>query len=400
LTVGINRLSDRAVKTLGPGKHSDGGGLYLAVDSSGARRWQFIYTMGGKRREMGLGGVHGLGLSSAREKARSLASNVKSGVDPLNEKRDAALLAQLQKAGQQTFGDFVDSWFEKSVAPGLSNSKSADQWRMTFKVYCEPMRTKPVAEITTDDVLGVLRPIWLAKPETASRLRGRIERALDAAVVKGVRNPTANPARWKGHLQHMLTKPVKLARGHHAAMPWQEIPKFLKELSEREAMTARALTFLILCGSRAGEVVGACWGEIDVVSKVWTIPAARMKRKKEHRVPVSDQAMEILSDLLRLSNGDPSALVFPGRTKRPLSVAGLDAVRERMGVANVTTHGFRSSFRDWCGDATDISREVSEGCLSHSIGNEVERAYRRGDALDKRRAALQQWADYCCKQGD
>jgi integrase len=391
----INRLIERAVKTLGPGKHSDGGGLYLAVDSTGARRWQFIYTYNKKRREMGLGGINGLGLSAAREKARGLMVSVKSGIDPLAQKQEAANVAKLEKVVGQTFGAFVDDWFETSVAPGLRNAKSADQWRMTLKLYCEPMRSLAIAKITTDDVLNVLRPIWLTKPETASRLRGRIERALDAATVMGARDQSANPARWKGHLQHMLTKPVKLSRGHHAAMAWTDLPAFMAELPKRDAMTARALAFIILCGSRAGEGVGARWEEIDMSASVWTVPASRMKGGKEHRVPLSNQAMAILSDLLQLSNGDPTSLVFPGHTRRPLSIAGLDALRERMGVEKVTTHGFRSTFRDWCGDETDIPREISEGCLSHLVGNAVEQAYRRSDALEKRRAALQQWADFC-----
>lgn len=391
----LNKLTDRSVKTAKTGKHADGGGLYLVVDASGSRRWLFIFTFEGKRREMGLGGVAGVSLASARTEAIALRAKVAAGVDPIAEKRAEAEAAAKVKAGGQTFGAFADHWFEASVAPGLSNPKHADQWRMTLRDYCKAIRSKPVAEINTADVLAVLKPIWQSKPETASRLRGRIERVLDAATVAGARPEVVNPARWRGHLALMLPVPKKLARGHHAAMDWQAVPDFMVKLRTRPAVAARALEFIILTAVRAGEGVGARWCEIDLAARVWVIPGERMKGKVEHRVPLSAAALAVLEEVKPLTGGDPDALVFPGQTARPLSLTALEKVRERMGAADCTTHGFRSSFRDWAGEATTAPREVAEGCLAHQIGNAVERAYRRGDALEKRRALLEQWAGFC-----
>jgi integrase len=392
---GIHLLTDRQVKTLGTGKHGDGNGLYLIVDASGARRWCVIYTFGGKRRETGLGGVHGLSLADARDEADVIKKSIKAGVDPLTAKQAKKEAENKAKAEAQTFGDYADKWFETYHADSLTNAKSADQWRMTFRVYCKPIRDKPIADIDTADVLSIVTPIWQSKPETARRVRGRIEKVLDAATTDKARGDTANPARLKGHLDNILPKTKRLTRGHHAAMDWQDVPDFMARLATREAMTARALAFIILTACRAGEGLGAVWGEIDMKSALWTIPANRMKAKKEHRVPVSSEALAILAELAPLAGDDKTALVFKGQTVRPMSLAGLEAVRERMGVAGVTTHGFRSSFRDWAGEATNASREVAEGCLAHEVGNAVERAYRRGDALEKRRELLEQWANYC-----
>ena len=260
------------------------------------------------------------------------------------------------------------------------------------------MRPKPINAIDTPDILEALNPIWLSKPETASRLRGRIERVLDAAHVAGHRPTGLNPARWKGHLALMLSKPKKLARGHHTAMDWQEIPAFMKALRDRDSLSARALEFIILTITRASETLGARWQEIDLDQALWTIPASRMKGRQEHRVPLSPEAMTILKAVYPLTQGQAQALIFPSQKSKPLSLTSLEAVRERMGVTGATTHGFRSSFRDWAGEATSAPREVAEGCLAHQIGNAVERAYRRGDALGKRRALLDDWAKYCSSQ--
>jgi integrase len=392
---GINLLTDRQVKTAPTGKHADGGGLYLIVDASGARRWCVIYTVRGKRREMGLGGVLGLSLATARIKRQEIKTALASGIDPLAAKQAQRVAASAAKIGGQSFGDFADHWFETYHAPSLTNAKSADQWRMTLKVYAATIRNKPVAEIDTTDVLSVLTPIWHARAETARRLRQRIEKVLDAATTAGARGDSANPARLKGHLDNILPKSKKLSRGHHAAMPWKDVPAFMIDLAKREAMTAKALAFIILTASRAGEALGARWGEIDMEAALWVVPANRMKAKKEHRVPLSSGAMAILQDLAPIAGGDQEALVFPGQTVRPMSLAGLEKVRERMGIATVTTHGFRSSFRDWAGEATNAPREIAEACLAHEIGNAVEQAYRRGDALDKRRDLLEQWSNFC-----
>jgi integrase len=391
----ISRLTDVQVRKAKAGRYADGGGLYLVVDASGARRWAFLWMRDGKRREMGLGGVASLTLAKARQQSAALRALVQAGLDPLAV-RDGEREERRRKAAEaQPFGAFADAWFEESVAPGLSNAKHRDQWRMTLREYCAPIRSKPIAEVATADVLKVLKPIWTTRPETAQRLRGRIERVLDAATVTGARGDSANPARWRGHLDKLLSRQAKLTRGRHAAMPWNEVPAFIKALRERPALAARALEFIVLTASRAGEVLEARWCEIDLDAAVWTVPAARMKARKEHRVPLSAAALALLGGVRPITGGAPDALVFPGRTGRALSLAALEAVRERMGVVGVTTHGFRSSFRDWAGEATNAPREIAEACLAHEIGNAVERAYRRGDALEKRRTLLEQWADFC-----
>jgi integrase len=248
-------------------------------------------------------------------------------------------------------------------------------------------------------VLSVLRPIWQTKPETASRLRGRIEAVLDAARVRGHIPPNAaNPARWRGHLDKLLPRARKLSRGHHPAMPFADVPGFVARLREREATAALALEFIILTASRSGEALGARWSEIDKHAKVWTVPAERMKRGVEHRVPLSPRAFEILEVMATATHGD---LVFPAhKADRPLSNMACSMLLRRMCVEGVTVHGFRSSFRDWAGELTNFPRELAEAALSHVVGDEVERAYRRGDALARRRRAMDSWAAYCGKVPD
>lgn len=396
---GVNLLKDKQVKTLPPGKHCDGGGLYLIVDQTGARRWQANFTAGGRRREMGLGGVQGLSLADAREKMREIKSQIASGIDPIADKEAKKAAATQAKIEGQTFGSFADHWLETYHAPSLTNAKSADQWRMTLKVYAASIREKPIGSIDTDDILKVLQPIWLEKVETARRLRGRLEKILDAATTAGARGNTANPARLKGHLEFILPKTKKLTRGHHAAMDYNDLPAFMVELGKREASSARALAFIILTACRAGEALGARWKEVDLEKALWKVPAHRMKAKKEHTVPLSKAALAILRDLAPLAGGDQEAFLFPGQTNRPLTLTSIDKVRARMGVADVTTHGFRSSFRDWAGNETNAAREVAEACLAHAVGNAVEQSYRRGDAIEKRRDLLEQWANYCMGVG-
>lgn len=395
-----HRLTAREVQTLGPGKHGDGGGLYLIVEGP-ARRWQFRYLFEGKRRELGLGGLRKVSLANARVKAAEAAECVGKGMDPLQVRDDQKAAAQAERAAAQTFGDFADAWFEASVAPGLRNAKHVWQWRQTLgDDYCLAIRGKSIASIDTADVLAVLKPVWNEKPETATRLRGRIERVLDAATVMGARGASANPARWRGHLDNLLPQPSKLTRGHHAAMPWSEIPAFMKRLAEREAMTALALQFIILTCARAGEALQARWSEMDLEAKVWTVPAPKMKGGKQHRVPLTDAALAILERVQPLAPGRHDALVFPGPGIRPMGSEALEALRKRMGAGAYTTHGFRSAFRDWAGEMTDAPREIAEGCLAHEVGNAVERAYRRGDALEKRRQLLHRWAGFCERSYD
>jgi integrase len=262
----------------------------------------------------------------------------------------------------------------------------------TLETYAAPLRSKPVDTITTDDVLAVLKPIWTRKPETASRVRGRIEKVLDAAKAKGFREGE-NPARWRGHLDHLLSKPSKLARGHHAAMAYEEVAAFLADLRQREGTAALALELCVLTAARSGEVLGMQWSEIDFDKKIWTVPAERMKAGREHRVPLSSRAAAILRQFEKLKVGD---FVFTGQARnKPLSNMAMEMVLRRMKVEDATVHGFRSSFRDWAGNVSSFAREVVETALAHVIGEKAEQAYRRGDALEKRRKLMDAWASYC-----
>ena len=382
----IDRLTARGVTSITkPGRVADGAGLYLAVDKTGAKRWVFLYRHNGQTREMGLGGINAVSLAKARDLAGEMRATVKAGGDPIALRRMAPEIVP-------TFGEAADEFVE-AMKPQFRNKKHIDQWTMTLTEYAKPLRSKPVNEITTANVLAVLKPIWGTKPETASRLRGRIERVLDAARAKGHRTGE-NPALWRGHLANLLPKRQRLSRGHHAAMPYVDVPAFIVELRKREAVSARALEFTILTAARSGEVFGATWPEIDMGAAVWTVPAPRMKGGREHRVPLSPRAVALLKEMLVLRRS-PEGFVFPGQRKgKPLSVMAMDMILRRMKVSD-TVHGFRSSFRDWCGEASTFPRELAEAALAHVFGDETERAYRRGDALEKRRKLMVAWANYC-----
>ena len=337
---------------------------------------------GGKRHEMGLGQYPTVTLAAARARAAEYRQMVATGRDPLAEKR---------KEVEPTFAGCVDR-FLSSMEGQWRNSKHRAQWRMTLTEYCRPIAAMRVSAIGTEQVLQVLNPIWTAKPETASRLRGRIERVLDFAKVKGWRSGE-NPALWRGHLKNVLPARRKLTRGHHAAMPYAEVPAFTERLRGLEAMSARALEFLILTAARSGEVLEAKWDEFDLEAGLWTVPASRMKAGKEHRVPLSKPALAIVRALHEHRISD---FVFPGQSSgRPLSNMAFAKLLERMKADHYTPHGFRSAFRDWAGDATSFPREVAEAALAHRVGDEVEKAYRRSDALEKRRKLMAAWADYC-----
>lgn len=389
----LNRLSARTVSHLRKaGRYADGGGLYVAINDSGARRWVFLYRFKGKRHEMGLGGLDAVPLARAREIAARYRLDLAEGRSPLHERR-ATEAARRQKEVPRTFGAVADELIS-SKSQGWRNAKHCQQWRMTLDVYATALKDKPVDEISTDDILAVLTPIWSTKPETASRTRGRIEAVLDAARARGLIAPgSANPARWRGHLDHLLPKRGKLSRGHHAALPWDELPTFMRELRDRPGVAPRALEWCILTAARLGETLGLRWCEIDRTAALWECPADRMKAGKTHRVPLSPAALDILD---HVPLGAPHDLVFPGgKTGRPLSNMAMKALFKRMGRDNITTHGFRSAFRDWAGEATSHPREICEAALAHSVGNAVEQAYRRGDALAKRRALMSDWATYC-----
>ncbi|WP_352763501.1 site-specific integrase [Mesorhizobium sp. M0589] len=287
--------------------------------------------------------------------------------------------------------------FIAEVGKSWSNPKHKAQWEMTLgEAYCKPILKKPVDKVTTADVLEILKPVWQKKPETAQRLRGRIERVLDFAKASGHRSGE-NPALWRGHLQHLLAKGQKLSRGHHSAMAYGDVPAFAKRLRASEALSARALDFLILTAARSGEVLGATWPELDLAEKLWTVPAARMKARKVHRVPLTDAALAILRPLYDARLSDDGH-VFPGEDRRgnpgPLSVMAMAMQMRRMEVGQYTPHGFRSAFRDWAGDNTSFPREVAEAALAHKTGDAVENAYRRSDALEKRRKLMTAWANY------
>jgi integrase len=378
-----NKLTDAKVKAaaLAKGRYSDGGGLYLNVAKAGSKSWLFMWVRDGKRVEMGLGGYPAVTLAAARTRAERCREMVAQGIDPRAEREQPTI---------PTFAACVDQ-FLGSMEASWRNEKHRAQWRMTLTVYAEPIANRLVSDIGTDEVLAVLNPIWRTKPETASRLRGRLERILDFAKARGWRMGE-NPALWRGHLKTILPPRQKLSRGHHAAMPYTEVPSFMKRLAGSEAMAARALEFLIFTAGRSGEVLNATWNEVDLEAGVWTIPAARMKASKLHRVPLSRQAAQLLT---QLSAHKLSEYVFTGfREGRPLSATAMEMLLRRMKSDEYTAHGFRSAFRDWAGDQSDYPREVAEAALAHRVGDATEQAYRRSDALERRRGLMQEWADY------
>lgn len=384
----VKKLSAREVTTKSePGRHSDGEGLYLNVTPSGARSWLFMWKRDGKRREMGLGSVRDVPLKDARELASQARRQVFAGFDPIEAKRNAAAAV----AGVPTFGVVADALLAAKKTE-WRNEKHRDQWRASLEDHSLALRARPVDQIDTAAVLAVLKPLWQKKPETASRLRGRIEAVLDAAKAQGHRSGE-NPAAWRGHLSHLLPKRQKLTRGHHAAMPYVDVPAFMARLRNLTTTAAMALEFAILTAARSGEVYGARWPEIDADAKVWIIPAHRMKAGREHRIPLSDRAMTIIAELAKAKTGE---FVFSGqKASKPLSHVAMAKVIARLEIHNATPHGFRSSFRDWAGNETPFPREVAEAALAHIIGDEAERAYRRSDALEKRRALMSAWANYC-----
>ncbi len=347
---------------------------------------------------MGLGSAGSVPLAKARELAAACRSELPAGRNPLQQRQDQQKAQRVAQGSRKTFGEVADD-FIASKSLEWRNAKHLAQWKMTLDVYAGPLRSMPVAEITTEHILAVMQPIWLEKPETASRTRGRIEAVLDAARTRGlIHENAANPARWRGHLDHLLPKRQKLTRGHHAAMLFDDVPAFVARLRKRDAMAALAVEFTILTAARSGEVLGATWSEIDLKGGVWTLPPARMKASRQHRVPLSARALEILHELYA---NRVSEFVFPGqKPNRPLSPTAMQMVLRRMGVTDITVHGFRSSFRDWCGEMTDSPREVAEAALAHVSGDATERAYRRGDALEKRRELMQRWADWLYPPSD
>ena len=377
-----NRLSARSVTTIKtPGRHADGGNLYLAVTASGARSWVFLYVLRGRQREMGLGPAPDVSLAEARELAAQHRRSIRAGIDPLEARR--------VEVAKPTFGAFAETHVA-SMEAGWRNPKHRAQWRSTLKTYAASISALPVDQVATVDVLAVLKPIWNAKPETASRVRGRIEAVLGAAKAASLRTGD-NPAAWRGHLEQLLPARAKLSRGHHAAMPIDDVPAFFAELRQAAGISARALEFTILTAARSGEVLGALWSEVDLERRVWTVPAVRMKGGREHRVPLTARAVEILGEMATVRASD---FVFPGSKRdAPLSNMALAMTLRRLG-ADVTAHGFRSTFRDWASERTSVPGDVAEMALAHAISDKTEAAYRRGDLFEKRRALMDAWAGF------
>lgn len=382
------------------GRHSDGGGLYLNISSNGTKSWLFMWTpKGGKRREMGLGGYPAVSLGKARTRAAECRTMIADGKDPIVE-RDRDSAPTFEKAAEN---------YVAAHQSEFGNAKHLYQWQMSLSVqrdtktnelletgYCLTLRGKPVDKIDTEHVLEVLKPIWKKIPETAARLRGRIERILDAERALGHRTGE-NPARWRGHLDELLNKRVKLPNGHHPAMPFRDVPAFVAELRERTAVAARALEFTILTASRSGEALGSRFDEVATDGKLWTVPKERMKMGKEHEVPLCDRAREIVDEMRTTATGP---YIFPSADpQKPLSNMAMLMLLRRMGHDGLTVHGFRSSFRDWCGDATSFPREIAEHALAHQVGDDTEQAYRRATALAKRRKLMGAWGRYCTAAG-
>lgn len=389
----INRLSPRFVATVtDPGRYADGGNLYLHVDPSGAKRWVFKFQWHGRPKEMGLGPLRSVPLASARQAAASARETVAGGLNPVEERAKARRSAPL-------FGEFADRYIDDQES-GWRSAKHISQWRYSVEIDAKKLRRLPVDKITTDDLLAVLKPIWAVKPETAKRCRGRIEKILDAAKARGFRTGE-NPAAWKGHLALMLPTPPKLTRGHLPAMSVEDLASFMAKLRHRPASSARALEFTILTAVRSNEALGARWCEFDFAKRIWTVPAERMKGKRDHRVPLSVAAITLLEEV-RAQTGSvmataPAAadFVFLRRpTQERLSGMAMEMLLRRMGVTDVCVHGFRSTFRDWAGEETNFPREIVEMSLAHLVGSEVERAYRRGDALERRREVMDRWAAF------
>lgn len=393
----INRLTALQVQKLSkPGYHADGAGLHLCVKATGGKSWIFRYRFGGKEREMGLGPLHTISLAEAREKALAQRKMLLDGVDPLAAKHASEVQRKLAEASVITFDTAATSYIASHRA-GWKNEKHAEQWTNTLTTYASPVfGSLPVADITTPLVLRVLEPIWTTKTETASRVRGRVEKVLDWCKTQGYRTGD-NPAAWRGHLENLLSAPQKTKKvEHHPALPWREIGAFMQALRTMPGTAALATEFIILTNCRTSEAIEARWAEIDMGEKRWTIPSSRMKAAKEHTIPLSDAALAVLQRLKAESK--EGEFLFPGGKKNtPLSNMACLALLKRMGRGDLTVHGFRSSFRDWAGEATAHPREVVEHAMSHQLKDKAEAAYQRGSLLERRRVLMADWANYCAQ---
>jgi len=389
----IRVLTALKIKHLKPGMHADGLGLYLKVRTGSSKSWIFRYRTGGKLRDMGLGPFHTVSLAEAREKAEVCRVMRLKGLDPLEERLKEQQAKTIEATEGITFENCAENYIATHKA-GWKNGKHADQWTATLQTYVYPVfKDKPVPLIDDALVLKVLQPIWKDKTETASRVRGRIERILDWARVMKYRTGD-NPARWKGHLDHLLPKRSKVATiVHHAALPIDETPGFIQILRQEETVVARAFEFCILNATRTNEAMGMRWDEYDERAQLWTVPGARMKASRDHRIPLTKRSQLILAEMQEIRTSD---FVFPGGVQeRPLSSMAFLMLLRRLKRGDITAHGFRSTFRDWAAERTDFPNEVVEMALAHTISNKVEAAYRRGDLLDKRQQLADAWAAFC-----
>lgn len=387
-----NVLTVKAIAANKAAKLRDGGGLWLVTKGNG-RYWILDYRFAGKRREMGIGPLHTVGLGEARQRAEAARALLRRGIDPIAHRAVEAIEAAKVTAGVMTFGKYADSYIDAAVKAGRwRGAKTEAGWRNTLTNHVKAMRDKALADVDIHDVLAAVRPLWGTKQETAEKLRWRIERVLDSAKVEGLRSGD-NPAAWKGNLEHVLHKPDESTRGHHEALPYKDAPTFMKQLRGTDTITARALEFLVLTTTRSAETRLAVFNEFDLDAATWTIPGARTKERRELRVPLCDRAVDIVKAMKAQSL---THFVFPGvRANRPISDMTFGKVIAAHGGGDATTHGFRSTFKDWATDETDHENYVSEAALGHAAGDAVERAYRRGDALRKRRALMNDWSTYC-----
>lgn len=388
----LHKLTNRTIETRNtPGKYSDGGGLYLVVSKRGSKNWCFMYRWGDKRPELGMGGYPTVSLAEARARAviaRKALNNI-----PKQDPRDVFKSLKQTSDEPITLGAFTERLLDR-ILVDFKNAKHRQQWRNSLKTYAAPINNRSIAEIETKDVLGVLSPIWNKKRETARRVQGRLERIFDAAKAEGLRSGE-NPARWKGHLDTTLPN-NRPNRKHHAALRYELLPAFISTLRERHSLSAQCLEFIVLTATRSSEARNATWDEIDLNKAVWTIRRERMKMRRQHRIPLSDRAIDILRDLAGTRVGD---FVFPGQSlTKGISETSIRKLLLGLSDGALTTHGFRSTFRDWVFEQTEFPREVAEISLSHNVGDATERAYRRGDALEKRRVLMQAWTDYSEKE--
>jgi integrase len=374
-----------------PGMLADGNGLCLQVTRANARSWIFRYYRNGKSREMGLGSLNAVSLANARLKAAACRELLADGIDPIAARDAERTQRALEDARAITFDQCAEAFITAHSA-AWKNQKHIAQWKATLRTYVSPIcGSLPVQVVDVALIMKVLEPIWTTKPETAARIRGRIESVLNWAKARGYRTGE-NPALWKGHLSNLLPAHSKIAKvKHHAALPYDQTSHFMDALRRQDGVAPLALEFAILTAARTGEIIGARWAEIDLDAKVWTVPAFRMKNGREHRVPISAEALAVLT---KVSQGEPEEFVFAGHKKRSLSNMAFLMLLRRMGHDKLTMHGFRSTFRDWAAERTNFQAEVAEAALAHVVGDKVEAAYRRGDFFEKRRRLMEAWGKF------